>query len=547
MKNLSVILFSAILTFVGYKSFGQQLFIPLEKQSLNIYESNLNQKNVVFHTSFKPYIVSSLPASCYEDSLFGWIKTPTDSHKPLRWLYNHLTSVNFINIIDGDFNMSINPYVDFEIGKDFNWDRTIYTNSRGAIVKGDIGNKFSFETYFSENQSLFPKYLTNFVRDSNVVPGIGRAIRFKNDQSYDYASGTGYISYTPSKHFNFQFGQEKVFIGDGYRSLLLSDNSSSYPLLKITTTAGKFQYTNMWAQMIDKRDGAILGEGFRRKYLALHHLSILLGKRIEVGFFEAIVWQAQDSSSYRGFDVSYLNPIIYYHSVQWNLGSPDNSLIGYNFKWKISNTLSFYNQFLLDDFDLAKSKGKKGFYRNKYAYQLGLNYFNAFGLNGFFIQAEYNEVWPYTYAHKIPVINYAHFNQSLADPLGANFREGLLFLQYNHHRWFGGLELMYVLTGIDSTSGDVGQNVYLSEFSIPNSTDVNGKFIGSYGNYVGQGVASNILFAQLKINYLINKKNNLLAEISYTYRNQTIGVKSNTSNFITFGFKTSLFNHYNDF
>ena len=106
---------------------------------------------------------------------------------------------------------------------------------------------------------------------------------------------------------------------------------------------------------------------------------------------------------------------------------------------------------------------------------------------------------------------------------------------------------MYALTGIDSASGDVGQNVYLSEFSIPNSTDVNGKFIGSYGNYVGQGVASNILFTQLKINYLINRKNNLLAEISYTYRNQTIGVKSNTSNFITFGFKTSLFNHYNDF
>ena len=526
---------------------AQQLFLPLEKQSLNLYESKLNQKNVVFHTSFKPYLVSSLPASCREDSLFSWMKTPADSRKPVRWLYNHITSDNFINIHEDDFNMSINPYVDFEIGKDFNWDRTIYTNSRGAIMKGDIGNKFSFETYFSENQSLFAQYITAFVIDSNVAPGQGRAVGFKRDRSYDYASGTGYISYTPSKHFNFQFGQNKVFIGDGYRSLLLSDNASSYPLLKITTTAGKFQYTNLWAQMIDKTQSSILGEGFRRKYLALHHLSILLGSKIELGFFEAIVWQAQDSSSYRGFDINYLNPIIYYHSVQWNLGSPDNSLIGMNFKWKISNKLSFYNQFLLDDFDLGNSKGHKGFYRNKYAYQLGLKCFDALGLKGFFMQAEYNEVWPYTFAHKISLINYAHYNQPLADPLGANFREGLIFLQYNHQRWFAGLELMYVLTGIDSASGDVGQNVYLSEYNIPNSFNLQGKFIGSYGNYVGQGVTVSTQFAQLKINYLINRHNNLLAELAFTSRNQNIDGQNHTTNFVSFGIKTSLFNHYYDF
>lgn len=540
-------LFLIFLICGGSNLSAQQLYIPLNKQLLNSYESRLNRKGINFHTSFKPYIVSSLPNSCDNDTIYSYIVATQKTKKFLPWVYNHIVNENFLSIKDDDFRIAINPYVDFELGKDFNWDKTTYINSRGAIISGDIGNKFSFETYYSENQSLLPRYITNFVIDSNVVPGQGRAIGFKNDRSYDYASGSGYISYTPSKHFNFQFGQNKIFIGDGYRSLILSDNSSSYPLLRITTNAGAIQYTNMWAQMIDKRENSQLGVGFRRKFLALHHLSFLIGKSVELGLFEAIVWQAQDSTSYRGFDLNYLNPIIYYHSVQWNLGSPDNSLIGFNFKWKISNKLSFYNQFLLDDFDLAKSKGKKGFYRNKYAYQLGLKCFDVFGLKGLFIQAEYNEVWPYTYAHKISVMNYAHYNQPLANPLGANFRESLLLLQYNFHRWFAGVEIMYVLTGIDSASGNVGQNIYSSDYSIPNSFDLNGKFIGTYGNYVGQGISSSILYSQFKLNYLLNQHNNLLIELSYTNRNQIIEGKSNISNFITFGIKTSLFNHYYDF
>lgn len=547
MKNLIALIVVVNLFSFLIKVNAQQLTLPLEKQLLNHYELELNKKNILFHTSFKPYIQSKLPVNIISDSVWCKTKNRNGAKNLFSRFYQSIVHTDFIKINDKDFHLAINPFIDFETGKDFNWGRTIYTNSRGVTITGDIGNKFSFETYFSENQSLFPLYITKFVKDSNVVPGMGRAIRFKNDQSFDYATGTGYISYTPTGHFNFQLGHNKVFIGDGYRSLLLSDNAVPFPMLKITTTAGKFQYVNLWAQMSDTRAGTVLGQGFRRKYMAAHHLSLLFGKSVEVGFFEAIVWQAQDSGFYRGFDFNYLNPIIYYHAAQWSLGSPDNSLIGTNFKWKISNGLSFYNQFLLDDFDFAKSKGNKRFYRNKYAYQLGLKYFNAFNLKGFFIQVEYNEVWPYTYNHKIPVMNYAHFNQPLAHPLGANFRESLLLLQYHHKRWFGGAQIMYVITGIDSASGNVGQNIYLSDYTIPNSYDVNGKFIGTYNNHVGQGIAATTLYSQLKLNYLINRHSNLMAEISYTYRNQTIDGKSNAANFLTFGIKTSLFNHYYDF
>lgn len=51
---------------------------------------------------------------------------------------------------------------------------------------------------------------------------------------------TGTISYALKKHFTFQTGHDRNFIGDGYRSLILSDNATPYPFLKIVTDFGKF-------------------------------------------------------------------------------------------------------------------------------------------------------------------------------------------------------------------------------------------------------------------------------------------------------------------
>ena len=46
----------------------------------------------------------------------------------------------------------------------------------------------------------------------------------RTTRDLDYAMANGHVSFQTSKHFNFQFGHGKHFIGDGYRSMLLSDN-----------------------------------------------------------------------------------------------------------------------------------------------------------------------------------------------------------------------------------------------------------------------------------------------------------------------------------
>ena len=62
---------------------------------------------------------------------------------------------------------------------------------------------------------------------------------------------SGYVTYRANKMFAVQVGHGKHFIGDGYRSLLLSDNTFNYPFLRIQTTFGKVQYTNLYTEFMD--------------------------------------------------------------------------------------------------------------------------------------------------------------------------------------------------------------------------------------------------------------------------------------------------------
>ena len=71
-----------------------------------------------------------------------------------------------------------------------------------------MGEKISFSTSFSENQSVFPNYLDTFIRKNNVVPGQGMR-EFLENTGFDYAMSSGYVSYKPNKMFLLQFGHGK--------------------------------------------------------------------------------------------------------------------------------------------------------------------------------------------------------------------------------------------------------------------------------------------------------------------------------------------------
>ena len=127
---------------------------------------------------------------------------------------------------DEPITIAVNPYFNFELGKEQEEGKNIWVNTRGLTLEGKLGKKLAFYSAIYENQAVFPQYIDEFIDTRGVVPGQGRAKTF-GDNGWDYSQSSGYLSYNAGKWVNMTLGYGKNFIGDGYRSLLLSDNSYS--------------------------------------------------------------------------------------------------------------------------------------------------------------------------------------------------------------------------------------------------------------------------------------------------------------------------------
>ncbi|HAT70043.1 MAG TPA: gliding motility protein RemB, partial [Flavobacteriaceae bacterium] len=399
-----------------------------------------------------------------------------------------------------------------------------------------------------ESQGRFAGYYNDFARSLKpdggnpaIIPGRGIAKEFGED-AFDYPIATGYLSYSPSKFFNVQFGHGKNFIGDGYRSLLLSDNASPYPYFKLNTTFWKLKYTNTWMSLRDVRPAVTADGSFRTKYMANHYLSINVSKRLNIGLFENVIWENDND---RGFDLNYLNPVIFYRAIEFSTGSRGgNAIIGLTGKYKWSDSFNTYAQLLIDEFSSGDITGGEGSYKNKIGYQLGIKYFNAFNVPNLIVQAEYNQVRPYTYSHNSITLNYGHNNQSQAHLWGANFREYIGILRYKHKRYYGLGKLIYGERGFDFKDGVVyGGNIFTSEDDRP----------ADNGNNLLQGNKATSFYGELELGYIINPATNFKVYATAIYRDFSVDedvsdvIQTQNTVWLNFGVRTDLFNWYYDY
>src|ERR1035437_6667995 len=368
-------------------SFSQQLNLPLNRDIYQEYDACLNKLDVNFHTSFKPYNMSDINKAINTDTLdicyAPQKRVDGDSWGKRKLLYEH-----FISIDSADYQIHLDPVFDFEGGIDDAANKSTHVNSKGIIFEGNIEKNFSFHADYYETQAVFPAYLTQYVNNTanTIVPGQGR-VKQLNKGGFDYAIASGYIYYSPSKYFNFQLGTDKNFIGEGYRSLFLSDNAFNYPYLKITTNLWKFQYTNLYCSLEDigrisyptSQPSEGSGQYFTRKYATIHYLSYNVSKRINIGAFESIIFS--DTINNNSFRIDYLNPIIFYRPVEFSIGSPNNALIGAAFNFKFTDNIKFYSQLIIDEFEIKEVRNySHGWFGNKQGIQAGIKYNVVFGL-----------------------------------------------------------------------------------------------------------------------------------------------------------------------
>ena len=545
MKQLVFVVLT-ILSFTGY---SQHTNLLLGRN----YSSDINKvlytKDPDIHTSFKPILNSSL--SFASDSVIE--SNYQSTYK--KWYLRKTFSEHFIVLEGDDYKVIASPIINLSKGKELIDSKSTFTNSRGYLIEGDLGKKISFATSFVENQAIFPNYLDESIRKNNVVPGQGYARDFK-ETGFDYAMSSGYVTYRPNNMFAVQFGHGKNFIGDGYRSLLLSDNTFNYPYLKIQTTFWKVQYTNLYAELMDINYFATHGlpnwdqMGYPKKYMSAHYLSLNATKKLNISLYEAVIWRMNHAPGSSGFDVNYLNPIAMLRPIEFSVNSPDNVLVGVNTKYTFESSY-MYGQLVLDEFSINDLRANDGFWANKIGYQLGYKIFDPFNIDRLTLQTEYNYVRPYTYAHHNPQQNYAHYNQPLAHPLGANFSELLFMANYKWKRFEIDAKIMFAKYGGDFKGDTVsyGSNVYFSTGNYAQEAGLVGMGSGrpsDYGIEMYQGNLTTIDCKSLNVSYIINPYTNLKINLGLTLRNSHNDDEDVKSQFINFGIMSDLFNHYYD-
>ena len=530
-----------------FPEFQSELNIPFVHQEYDDIIYHLNQSDNT-HTASKPFVYNEVRP--YIDLEAKRTELLQDRK---TWGGRKLWNEHLALVKGKNFWFTLNPVFDLQVGKDNSDVDYTYNNTRGLQIQGSLGKKFSFSTSFYESQGRFAQYINEDTRRlgpiigaSAVVHGRGKAKSFK-EGGFDYPVAEAYLSYTPNKFFNFQFGNGKNFIGDGYRSFFLSDVASPYPFLKINTTFWKIKYTNIWAWMDDiRRESTVDSSGFGtnfRKYVAMHHLSWNISKRFNLGLFEAVI---TNENNYNGFDISFFNPIIFYRAVEFSNGGDlsGNVQVGLNLKYRLKDNLSLYGQLLIDELRVSEAFDGSGWWANKFAVQLGAKYYNAFKVDGLTLQGEFNWVRPYTFSHTVEQLNAGHFNQAIAHLWGANFWEAIGIARYKNNRWFGNAKLIFGNKGFDFDSSDrtYGGDIWIDNDLRPSD----------YGNTVGQGNSTDIFIADLQAGYVVNPVTNLQLFGGFTYRNFTPAqsgnvVSEDNTTWFTIGLRASLFNWYFDF
>lgn len=541
MRKHLITIYLLLITFIAV---AQGTYIPIGSETNNYLQRLEIKTGLVkgFHTSNRPYdrkmavdYINSIDSLSdmdtddltkmdlknieyiYKDNFeFDDEHTEVTENPKLKFLYKH--PAHLISAKVPHFAFSVDPAIQIRLGGSLTdetgtkKDKFKFLTSKGFEIRGQVDDIFGFYAMFLSEQGNFPNYVQNYIRQSQTPPGAGYWKEYKRN-GYDYFLAKGYVTITPTKHFHMQFGYDNNFIGDGIRSMFLSDFGANYLFLKLNTNVWKFNYQNIFAELTKyyPRGGDRL---LTKKYMAMHHLSINVTKNVNIGVFESVMFRRENN-----FELQYLNPIIFYRSIEQALGSPDNAFLGFDFKINIPKHVQIYSQFLLDEFNFSKefsTPGKSKLYSlfhprkwwgNKFAAQLGIKYIDAFGVDHLDLQLEANIIRPYTYSHYDTVTSWTHYNQPLAHPLGANFKEIIFQVKYQPlQQLYFSSRFIYANKGEDDDTTNWGGN----------PLKVYGTFEREFGNTTGQGVRAKTFYVDFIATY--EPWHNIFIDLTYVYR-----------------------------
>lgn len=497
-----------VLSSLGIGAFGQVYILPFDRLSqLRQDRVGLGAQQSV-HSGAKPILLSDADISHVPG--FG-----KDTSKYYFKVIEKIFSSHLIELDKPNFKVYADLLFDFGLGgetvdeifpdKD---QGNLFQNTRGFLIQGEIGDNVYFLTDFRENQGRYASYLNRFIDSTAVFPGSGRVKPF-GEGGYDYSMASGFVGVHATGWLDLSFGHSKQFIGHGYRSLLLSDNSHNYPFATFEVDAfqDKIQhrYTLALLQNLERLPQGETPEAiFKRKVASWNYLSFKPLPNLEIGLFEEVIWKIfDDSLGSQPFDYRALIPLPGVNSALLGLNDEEyNARLGINAAWHLVPTLKVYGQLLFngDESSLA-------------GYQVGGRWSGIF--DRLDLQAEYNQADRAATRDISNLQSAYHFNMPLGHILGRDYSETVGIISYYHKRIFARLKSIYSLA--NSVVDESGEN------------------------------SINVSYTDLRLAYVFNPSCNFQVYTGYTYREENSETADRVNGFWYVGIRTTLSNFYRDF
>lgn len=428
-----------------------------------------------------------------------------DSEMPLLGTF-YKKQPDFVHVHEPGFFLVVNPVLSFQtIFEKDNNRNFLFNSTQGLELRGRIKDRVGFYFYATNNYEEPVTYANDWINKFDAVPGAGHYNKTTN--GYQYLQFRGYADVALIKdHISLTVGYDRHFIGDGYRSLFLSDFAEGAAFARINTRIWKFNYQNLYTVL--RPQTSLGGEPtIGSKYATAHYLSLNVTRWLNLGFFETVTFSRTGS-----YEFGYMNPIIFYRAVERGMGSPDKVSIGFNAKAIVLKHVNLYTQLLINEFTTKELFAGDGYWANKWGIQLGAKYYDAFTVSNLDLQGEVNVVRPYTYQHYRSVAgnlisNNTHYNQPLAHPLGAGFAEVIGMLNYQPMpRLHVNARAMYYRQGIDTGNVNNGSNI-LKSYETRS---------GDYGIKLINGPRADCMLFSLNASYEVRPR--LYFDIGGTYR-----------------------------
>lgn len=481
------------LTF-GVKPYNRKFLVNAVESIDSIYAKNVNTKKEVLTETDQYNMLRFFTANS------NWSK-PREIYKAEKPLWNtfYFNRANMVDIKDKDYTIIANPIFNFQQGTKGDNVDNFFVNQRGIDVRGNIGGKIGFYMFVTENQERNLLFINQWRQQYNGLPGAGYLKSFKQN-GFDYFDSRGGATWKVAKFMDMQLAYDRNFIGNGYRSLFLSDFSTNYMFLKIHTHFGKFNYQNIFAELTSyKTTGNSI---YPRKYMRASYLNYQPFKWLNVGLFESLILGKTDKLSLPLF-----NPVMFTNVSDNN---KDKSYGGFDIKVNIAKKVQVYSQVMIDN--ITFSELKNNWWNNRYGYQAGLKYIDVVGIKNLDVQLETNIVRPFMYASNDTTGRYLHYNTPLAHPLGGNFKEFIGIIRYQPiPKLYLETKAIYYQQGRDSIRNNVNVNFGNSLVRSTNSRPFD------YGWTITTGNNSSCTIISVLASYEV--KENLFVDVNLLSRN----------------------------